>query len=67
VNGALLFVPDPVTGPKIMLEVWNVSVSPEGALGLISEEFAQLSLTMAVQADEAGHPTEPLYRATYLE
>jgi hypothetical protein len=67
IEGAVMFVPDPTTGPKLLLEVWDVSVTPEGALGLISEDFAQLSLTMAIQADAMNHPNEPLYRITYLE
>lgn len=66
VQGSLLFIGDPSAGPKVMVEVWSVSVTPDGALGLISEDFAQLSLNMAVQADEAGHPDSPLYNVTYL-
>lgn len=66
VEGALLFIPDPTTGPQIMLEVWDVSVAPDGALGLISTEFAQMALNMSAQADAITHPDEPLYRATYL-
>lgn len=66
IEGSVLFKPDPATGPQIMVEIWKASVTPDGALGLISEEFAQMALSMAVQADTIGHPTEPLYRATYL-
>jgi hypothetical protein len=66
VEGAVLFIPDPTVGPKIMLEVWSASVAPDGALGLISQEFGQMAMTMAVQADAANHPGEPLYRMTYL-
>lgn len=66
VEGAVLFVPDPTTGPQIMAEVWSVSVRPDGALGLISDEFAQMGMQMAVQADRVNHPLEPLYALTYL-
>jgi hypothetical protein len=62
----VLFLPDPTTGPRMMVEVWSVSVTPDGALGLISNEFAQMGMTMAVQADRVSHPNEPLYRVTYL-
>ena len=66
VEGALMFIPDPTTGPKTLVEVWSVSVTPDGAIGLISDEFAQMSLSMAVQEDNVGHPDNPLYRVTYL-
>lgn len=66
VEGAVMFIPDPTTGPKMMVEVWSVSVTPDGAIGLISDEFAQMSMSMAVQEDAIGHPDAPLYRVTYL-
>lgn len=66
VEGQLKFVPDPTVGPKILLEVWSVSLVPEGALGLISTEFAQMALVLSVQEDRANHPLEPLYRMTFL-
>lgn len=66
VEGSVLFLPDPTTGPKMLVEVWSVSVTPDGAVGLISDEFAQMSLNMAVQSDAVGHPDNPLYRVTYL-
>ncbi len=66
IEGSVLFLPDPTTGPKMQVEVWSVSVRPDGALGLISEDFAQMGLTMAVQDDSTNHPTSPLYDITYL-
>lgn len=66
IEGAVLFVPDPTLGPKQMVEVWSVSSRPDGALGLISDEFAQAGLVMAVQDDSVNHPTSPLYRVTLL-
>lgn len=66
VEGSVLFLPDPTSGPKMMVEVWSVSVNPDGALGLISDEFAQMAMTMAVQSDDEGHPTNPLYKVTYV-
>ena len=66
VRGSVLFAGDPTVGPKVLVEVWKVTVSPNGALGLISEEYATLGLTMAVESDSVNHPSEPLYRVTYL-
>lgn len=65
IAGALMFVGDPSTGPKMLVEVWHVNVSPDGALGLISDDFATLGLTMAVLDDSANHPAHPLYQITY--
>lgn len=66
VRGSVLFAGDPTVGPKMLVEVWKVTISPNGALGLISEEYATLGLTAAVESDSVNHPTEPLYRVTYL-
>lgn len=65
IEGKILFIGDPSAGPKVMVEVWKVSSSPDGAIGLISEDFAAFGLQMAVQDDTTLHPTEPLFRVTY--
>jgi len=65
IEGKVLFIGDPSAGPAMMVEVWRVSASPDGAIGLISEDFAAFGLQMAVQEDATVHPTEPLYRVTY--
>lgn len=66
INGALMFVGDPATGPKYMVEVWKVSVTPDGGVGLISEEWGQFGLIAAVESDLANHPNNPLYLVTEL-
>lgn len=66
IEGAVLFVPDPTLGPKQMVEVWSVSSRPDGAIGLISDDYADGGLVMAVQDDSVNHPTSPLYRVTFL-
>lgn len=66
VEGSLLFVGDPVTGPRQRVEVWHVSFTPDGALGLISDEFASVGLTGSVLAEPVAHPNNKLYRSTFL-
>lgn len=66
IQGKILYVGDPAAGPAQMVEVWSVSISPDGAIGLISEDFATMSLTATVQDDSANHATNPLYQITYL-
>lgn len=46
-------------GAKDELELWKVSVAPDGELNLISDEFGAFSLTMAVLSDSAHHTDDP--------
>lgn len=41
------------------LEVWKVSIAPEGELGLISDEYGNFQITMSVLSDAANHPVDP--------
>lgn len=66
INGRIMFLGDPSTGPKIRVNVWKTSITPDGAVGLISDDYAQMSLSAAVLDDTANHPSTPLYEAVYL-
>lgn len=66
VEGALKFIGDPTAGPAVIVDVWHVQVSPNGALSLISDDWADMSLNMEVLSDRANHPAAPLYQVTYL-
>jgi len=46
-------------GARDRLEVWKVSVAPEGSLNLISDEYGSFQLTMAIVDDSDNHPTSP--------
>lgn len=65
IEGAMLFVGDPAAGPSADVEIWKVSLSPSGVLGLIQDEFAGVDLEGVVLSDSVGHPTEPLYVIQY--
>jgi len=54
IQGSVLFFEDNTTGENHILRVWSVSVTPDGALGLISDDFATFALNMEVQSDVAG-------------
>lgn len=56
-------VGDPTTGATHDYEFWNVQLSPDGELALISDEFASIGLTGAVTLDSTNHPNEPFGRA----
>jgi hypothetical protein len=65
IQGAIKFIGDPSTGPDMLIDVWRANVSPNGAVGLIGDDFATLSLTMAILDDAANNPSFPLYRIIY--
>lgn len=66
IQGALRFIGDPSTGPEMIMDVWRVNISPNGAVGLISDDFATLGLTAAILDDSAVHPApDNLYRLVY--
>jgi len=65
VQGRILYVSDNSTGPNLVVEVWRANISPDGAIGLISDDFAQMSLTAAILDDSLAHPVSPLYEIRY--
>jgi hypothetical protein len=64
--GRLMFIGDPSSGPAQLVEVWRCTVSPDGALGYISDDYATMGMTFTILDDAANHPTNPLYQTTYL-
>lgn len=64
IEGLLRFIGEPKQGPTYELVVWHFSLSTEGALAMISDEYGEMSLTFEVLADTANHPTEHYYRVT---
>lgn len=53
-QGRILFLPDNTTGPDNEVTIWNSSLTPDGDVGFISDDFAKWSVTGAVQSDAAG-------------
>jgi len=54
IEGKLRFVPDPMTGPKLEVEVFNVSFNPQGVLGLIQDDWGTGQLQGVAQDDSGG-------------
>lgn len=65
IQGAIKFIGDPSTGPDMIVDVWRANISPNGAVGLIGDDFATLSLSAAVLDDSTNNPANPLYRIIY--
>lgn len=59
INGELRFVGDPLNGKVQELTLWKVQISPAGAVGFITEEFAAYPLKGTVLADSVNHPSAP--------
>jgi hypothetical protein len=59
----LLFLADDANqdadGSRDRLEIWRVAISPEGELGMISDEYGSFQITMSVLSDAANHPNDP--------
>jgi hypothetical protein len=62
INAYLMFQSDNANGPNYRLEAWNVSITPDGDLGFISDEFGTFNLRMAVQNDAANNPNFPNFK-----
>lgn len=66
IEGFLRFLGDPTSGPAYFGEFWRVSVSPEGELGFISDDWGSFGLNIECQDDASNHPTDPMYRLVKL-
>lgn len=54
IEGSLLFVPDPTTGPQFDIEVYRCSQSPGGTLDFVGENFGEYTLKLAALDDSVG-------------
>lgn len=50
---ALRFAGDPSAGPVFNLDAWKVAIQPDGPLGFISDDFAEMKLKGKVLSDAA--------------
>lgn len=62
IEGELRFIGDPLKGKVQEIVLWKVQISPAGAVGFITEDFATFPLSGAALSDAIGHPTEPFGR-----
>ena len=62
---ALRFVSDNPIGPNQVWEFRKTTLSPNGAMQLIGEEWLVMSFTAEGLADVANHPDSPYFDVTY--
>lgn len=61
------FVGDPGAGPTDTVEIWRMSVAADGSLSFIGDDYAEWSITGAVESDAVNHPDEPYFRQLRVE
>lgn len=49
-------------GPSMEAEIWLASLSPDGEVPFIGDDFGEFRLRGRVLADTTSHPTEPYFR-----
>ena len=54
VTGRIVFIPDNTTGPDNEVVVWNASLTPDGDVPFIGDDWLKWNLTGSVQSDSAG-------------
>jgi hypothetical protein len=62
IEGFLRFKSKQAAGPSMEVEVWKVSITPDGSTPLIGDDFGEFRIRGRVLADTIGHPTEPHFR-----
>ena len=62
IQGELYFKGDPTWGPTYEASLWKCSVSPQGDLGMITEDWGSIGIDLKLTDDSENHPDAP-----YLE
>jgi hypothetical protein len=65
-QGHLVFVPDPVDGQKIGVDIWRCNLNPNGQIGLIADDYGNWTLDGQILDDTANHPQAPFYQYTFF-
>jgi hypothetical protein len=65
-RGHIHFVPDPVDGQKISVDIWQVNLRPNGQMGLIADDYGNWELEGDILDNTAATPSAPFYQLTYF-
>jgi len=67
IEGALRFrSASDAVGPRYLVDVWSVSIAPDGALALLGTEFGEIGLKATVQEDTSKPVGQRYFRAVQL-
>ncbi|MBP2638790.1 MAG: hypothetical protein H6Q72_4697, partial [Firmicutes bacterium] len=47
-------------------EFWHVSITPNGDIGMIADDFATFGIDFECLDDSENHPDDPMYRLVKL-
>jgi hypothetical protein len=68
IRGRLWFLPNNTTGPNVELLAWNVSLTPDGDVPLISDDWIKWQMAGKILSDAGGtyggSTTNPFYQTT---
>lgn len=64
-RGTLMLVPDNARGPQMEITLWRVTLRSSGAIGFISDQYAEYSLEGQVEDDSANHASAPFGEIVY--
>ena len=67
IEGKLRFVSDNPAGENQELEIWRVSLTPNGDTAMIGDAFATIKFTGEVLKDATAHPTSPYMNITIVD
>jgi hypothetical protein len=66
-RGSILFIPDNARGPQMEHTLWRVTLRSSGAIGFISDQYAEYTLEGYVEDDSANHASAPFGETVYRE
>ena len=67
VEGFLRFVGNNQSGPNYEAEIWKCSLSPNGDINFLAEEWGSIAMNLNIEKDETNHPNEPYFRLILVE
>lgn len=66
-EGELLFIGQPEQGPRWHVRMWRASLKLSGEIGMISDDAAQMQMSIEGLADRGGHPASPFFEAVKID
>lgn len=64
---AIRFISDNPIGPNSTWNFWKCTISPNGAMQLIGDEWMTMTISCEGLADAGGHPTSPYFTVDTTE
>lgn len=66
IEAKLTFIGNNVVGPNYKLEAWKCSITLDGGLAFLSDDYAAPKFKGTVLLDSTGHPDSPYFTATVV-